>query len=157
VGNGVEGITQMVDTNGRYYWHSTLAKTPFYYDIKADNFVVSAANTNLVTKAKDGRSTLTPTADAELIGANGIIADRRGNTVHLRVPARLKVGATGSVVTTLPVDMRPTMTFLHNIISNDGKVARLTINTDGTVAFSQISSTQITGADFYVSVSYVVD
>ena len=28
VGNGVEGITQMVDTNGRYYWYSTLAKTP---------------------------------------------------------------------------------------------------------------------------------
>ncbi|HDR7275053.1 TPA: BppU family phage baseplate upper protein [Bacillus paranthracis] len=36
VGNGVEGITQMVDTNGRYYWYSTSGKTPFYYDIKND-------------------------------------------------------------------------------------------------------------------------
>ncbi|MDA1823907.1 BppU family phage baseplate upper protein [Bacillus cereus group sp. BY2-1LC] len=126
------------------------------FDVTNGKFNVNV-DTNLVTKTKDGRASLTLTADAELIGANGIIADRRGNTVFLRVPARLKVGSTGSVVTTLPVDMRPTMTFLHNIISNDGKVARLTINTDGTVAFSQISSTQITGADFNVSVSYVVD
>ncbi len=112
---------------------------------------------DVAMRDKDGRATLTPTADAELIGANGIIADRRGNTVFLRVPARLRIGSTGSTVTTLPADMRPTMTFLHNIISNDGKVARLTINTDGTVVFSQISSTQITGADFNVSVSYTAD
>ncbi|MBL3820762.1 BppU family phage baseplate upper protein [Bacillus sp. BSL6] len=314
VGNGVEGITQMVDNNGRYYWYSTLAKTPFYYDIKNDNFVISASNTNLLKKTgdamtgklvmdkaqpidfndkdgnrksnigidsngrfyswdeaggkyfwvknadgtftvnadnlvkktgdtitgtqkmgtnaiiqqeqhkrnanakgifytdegsattvagvgryvndtgedfmymghgsspwnstsglrvsptfltykgknvmtaeKDDRATIPVTADAELITSYGVIADRRGNTVTLRAPIRRKVGSTNGHVFTIPAGMRPTMLLSQVVFSNDGTPALFTIPSDTGVVQLQTISPVITGKDYYILLSYVVD
>ncbi|MCC2342457.1 hypothetical protein LKM04_29505, partial [Bacillus tropicus] len=79
VGNGVEGITQMVDTNGRYYWYSTLAKTPFYYDIKNDNFVISAPNTNLLKKTGDAMTGKLVMDKAQPIDFNDKDGNRKSN------------------------------------------------------------------------------
>ncbi|HIE6632289.1 BppU family phage baseplate upper protein [Bacillus luti] len=106
---------------------------------------------------KDGRATITVTADAELIGPNGVVADRRGNTVTLRAPIRRKAGSTGAVVFTMPVDMRPTMLLTQTVVSNDGTPALMTISaTNGEVLLQQIG-TSITGKDINILLSYVVD
>ncbi|MCU5425881.1 hypothetical protein OCF13_28680, partial [Bacillus tropicus] len=316
VGNGVEGITQMVDTNGRYYWHSTLAKTPFYYDIKADNFVVSAPNTNLLKKTgdamtgklvmdkaqpidfndkdgnrksnigidsngrfyswdeaggkyfwvknadgtftvnadnlvkktgdtitgtqkmgtnaiiqqeqhkrnanakgifytdegsattvagvgryvsdtgedfmymghgsspwnstaglrvsptfltykgkdvktadKDATSNIPLTPDAELLGPNGVIAVRRGNTVSLMAPIRRKAGSPHSAVLfTLPDGMRPVgFTVQQGIISTDGVSAIFTVLASGEATIVNPTATDVSGKNFYITCTYVVD
>ncbi|MCC2412595.1 phage baseplate upper protein [Bacillus paranthracis] len=317
VGNGVEGITQMVDTNGRYYWYSTLAKTPFYYDIKNDNFVISAPNTNLLKKTgdtmtgdfrigqgkihrfqnsddksvaalsvdnngrwynwsdvsakrvfmydpatdtftidsantnllkktgdtmagnfiltsgamirqempnapsargilyidetskaavggigyargnsgvvgeaymgwgsapwdaptalivsdtkftyknkpvamrdKDGRAELTLTADGENFNGNiGPIADRNGNTVTFRAGLRRKAGATGTLMTTLPLDMRPSISIINVIPSTDGTLARVTVQPNGEVHLENAGGASISGKDVYMAITYVV-
>lgn len=316
VGNGVEGITQMVDTNGRYYWYSTLAKTPFYYDIKNDNFVISAPNTNLLKKTgdamtgklvmdkaqpidfndkdgnrksnigidsngrfyswdeaggkyfwvknadgtftvnadnlvkktgdtitgtqkmgtnaiiqqeqhkrnanakgifytdegsattvagvgryvsdtgedfmymghgsspwnstaglrvsptfltykgkdvktadKDATSNIPLTPDAELLGPNGVIAVRRGNTVSLRAPIRRKAGSPHSAVLfTLPDGMRPVgFTVQQGIISTDGVSAIFTVLASGEATIVNPTATDVSGKNFYITCTYVVD
>ncbi|RGN77178.1 hypothetical protein DXB51_14375 [Bacillus cereus] len=157
VGNATEGLTQSVDINGKYYWYATSTKTPLQYDIKTDNFVVNAENTNLITKRKDGRAQITVSADAELIGPNGVVADRRGNTVTLRAPIRRKLGSTNGVVFTLPADMRPSMLLTQTVFTNDGSPALLTISaTNGEVLLQTLAAT-IVGKDINITITYVVD
>lgn len=123
-------------------------------------FNVSGA-TNLMKKsdytAKDGRASLTLTADAELIGSNGVIADRRGNTVTLRAPIRRKALSIGTAVFTLPADMRPTLTVTSNFISNDGAAGLLTIGTDGITSLTSAGATDVRGKNFNMTFTYVVD
>lgn len=128
-----------------------------HYDADTDTFNLNAANTNLVTKTKDARATITVTADAELTGVNGVIADRRGNTVTLRAPFRRKAGSTGSTVFTMPPGMRPTLSLYQNVVANDGTVGLLTIVPDGIVTLTSVGSTNIAGKDLSVVLTYVVD
>ncbi|HFK1476734.1 TPA: BppU family phage baseplate upper protein [Bacillus paranthracis] len=130
------------------------SKDVFSYDGKTFNVL---ADSNLVTKTKNGRATITVTADAELISANGVIADRRGNTVTLRAPIRRKAGSTNGLVFTLPVDMRPTMTLSQTVITNDGAAALITLSaTTGEVSLQSLSST-IAGKDINILITYVAD
>lgn len=126
------------------------------FDVTNGKFNVNI-DTNLVTKTKDGRATLTLTADAELIGSNGVIADRRGNTVTLRAQVRRKAGSTGNVLFTMPSDMKPLLMATQNIIANDGTVGLLTVSSSGDVTLTSPGSTNVAGKDFSFTITYVVD
>ncbi|MEW9578145.1 BppU family phage baseplate upper protein [Bacillus toyonensis] len=110
-----------------------------------------------VATKKDGRASLTLTTDAELFTANGVIADRRGNTVTLRAPFRKKSGGNTTPMFTMPADMRPLLTVLKNISSIDGVQGLLVINSNGEVWMQDLGSTSVTGKSFYVTVTYSVD
>ncbi|WP_346817238.1 BppU family phage baseplate upper protein [Bacillus paramobilis] len=154
VTNATEGLTQSVDTNGVYYWYATSTKTPLRYDIKSDILTVNA---NFKT-AKDGRVDLTLTANGENFNGNiGPIADRKGSTVMFRAGIRRRADATGPVVTTLPVDMRPTLTVIQVVPANDGTLARITIQTTGDVQLESAGSTSIIGKDVYMAITYLAN
>ncbi|MDV6040469.1 BppU family phage baseplate upper protein [Bacillus sp. SM-B1] len=156
----VAGIGRYVDETGQDYiylghgsspWNSTgglkVSQTEFKYKGK-----------DIAFKDKDGRATLTLTADAELISANGVIADRRGNTVTLRAPIRRKIGSTSALMFTLPDGMRPTMELTHNVTSISGSVGVVTISSNGNFQLgSATSSDLIPGKDFNITITYVVD
>jgi len=115
-------------------------KTAWAYNHETDAFNVLATDTNLMKKtdytAKDGRVNLTLTADATNFDSGfGPIADRRGNTVTVRLAIMRNAGATGEVVTTLPVNMRPLLTLVKWGIAEDGSPLKYQINTDGTIRF----------------------
>ncbi|PGT05107.1 BppU family phage baseplate upper protein [Bacillus cereus] len=119
------------DTNGN--------SVPWQYRYSDKMFLVNA-ETNLMKKtdytAKDGRVNLTLTADATNFDSGfGPIADRRGNTVTVRLAIMRNAGATGEVVTTLPVNMRPLLTLVKWGIAEDGSPLKYQINTDGTIRF----------------------
>ncbi|MDX5975279.1 BppU family phage baseplate upper protein [Bacillus cereus group sp. BfR-BA-00287] len=134
----------------------TNSKDVFSYDGKTFNVL---ADSNLVTKNKDGVVNLTLTADAELTGANGVIAVRRGNTVSLRAPIRRKAGSGNlAVLFTLPTDMRPVgFTVQQGIVSIDGVSAIFTVSTAGEVTIQNATATDVAGKNFYVTCTYVVD
>ncbi|MGE6536506.1 BppU family phage baseplate upper protein [Bacillus luti] len=146
------------DTSDNWRAYHTAGNTGvFSYNKTSKTFNITAPNTNAVLKTKDGRATITVTADAELIGPNGVVADRRGNTVSLRAPIRRKAGSTGAVVFTMPVDMRPSMLLTQTVVTNDGTPALLTVSaTNGEVLLQQIGAS-ITGKDINIVLSYVVD
>ncbi|MGF9766885.1 BppU family phage baseplate upper protein [Bacillus albus] len=108
---------------------------------------------------KNGRATITLTADAELISPNAVFADRRGNTVTLRAPIRRKLGSTNSAILfTLPVDMRPTLILQYSIPATDGVPGIFTINTNGEVTIQDaLTVAPVAGKNFYATCTYVVD
>ncbi|EOV9525569.1 BppU family phage baseplate upper protein [Bacillus cytotoxicus] len=113
--------------------------------------------TNIVTKSKDDRANIPVTADAELIGSNGVIADRRGNTVTLSASIRRKAKSTNEHVFTMPQEMQPTTKLTQVVHSTDGTPALMTINdTTGQVLLQTITST-ILDKDYHIVVTYVVD
>lgn len=112
----------------------------------------------VVTNAKDGRADLVLTADGENFNGNiGPIADRKGNTVTFRAGLRRRVGSTGAVMTTLPVNMRPTLTIIQVIPATDGTPARVTIQSNGDVQLESAGNTSIMGKDVYMSITYVAN
>ncbi|AJG73679.1 MULTISPECIES: BppU family phage baseplate upper protein [Bacillus cereus group] len=112
----------------------------------------------VTTAEKDGRANISITADGELISGNGVIADRRGNTVTLRAGVRRKVGIPHTnAIFTLPVDMRPLLTVQQNTISTDGTPCLITIQTNGEFSIQNVGSNNAQGKDYYVTISYVVD
>lgn len=129
-----------IDNLDRWYaWSDSAAKGVFNYD-PASHFFNMQADTNLMKKTdysgKDGRVNLTLTADATNFDSGfGPIADRRGNTVTVRLAIMRNAGATGEVVTTLPVNMRPLLTLVKWGIAEDGSPLKYQINTDGTIRF----------------------
>lgn len=156
--NGVGDVDLGMGSTGKWLaWDPKNAKVIYTYDPVTQTFNVDAPNTNLVTKAKDGRVDLVLTADVENFNGNvGPIADRYGNTVTFRAGLRRKVGATGTLVTTLPTDMRPTMTVFSTTVSNDGVPARVVVNSNGDVHLENAGSASITGKDVYIAITYVV-
>lgn len=118
---------------------------------------VTFTKDGVVKSAKDGRVDLVLTADVENFNGNvGPIADRYGNTVTFRAGLRRKVGATGTLVTTLPADMRPTMTVFSTTVSNDGVPARVVVNSNGDVHLENAGVATISGKDVYIAITYVV-
>ncbi|MEG7934992.1 BppU family phage baseplate upper protein [Bacillus mobilis] len=109
----------------------------------------------VATKEKDGRATITPTADAELTSPDGIIADRRGSTVTLRARIRRKSEQVNTVFV-MPADMRPLLTVTTNIVSNDGVVGAFSIATNGDVKIASVGPTLL-NKDFNITITYVVD
>ncbi|KKZ98479.1 hypothetical protein B4153_6041 [Bacillus cereus] len=108
-------------------------------------------NKPVAMRDKDGRVTLTLTADAINVNPDyPALAIRRGNTVTLRMEIN-KIGE-GTTLTTLPVDMRPTDQQVFTSISNDGTTSlAVSLGMDGTVTtFTQNKPVRIIA-------TYVVD
>ncbi|WDS60560.1 hypothetical protein BC6_00045 [Bacillus phage BC-6] len=111
------------------------------YDSASQTFNIDpTVNTNLMKKTdysgKDGRVNLSLTADATNIDSGfGAIADRRGNTVTVRLAIMRNAGATGEIVTNLPANMRPTLTLVKWGIAEDGSPLKYQIHTDGSIRF----------------------
>lgn len=105
-----------------------------------------------IESAKDGRADLTLTADAINFDTGAPpIADRRGNTVTVRLAVAKKEGATGNVITSLPSDMRPLTPLLQHTVASDGTVARFGIATNGDITLN------VSGKNAYVIFTYVVN
>ncbi|MFB7121731.1 BppU family phage baseplate upper protein [Bacillus tropicus] len=143
-------------SNNAYAWNEIANKYAWKIDATTGKFDVMADN--LVSKGKDGRADLTLTADAVNIDAANVgpMADRRGNTVTLRLAIRRTSSTGGAVLATIPADMRPTLTIHQGIISTDGVAARLQISTGGDVVIAD-SGTPVQNKNFYITTSYVVN
>lgn len=130
---------------------------PWVYDSATQTFTVNA-NTNLVKKNKDGRADLTLTADATTFDAGYFpVADRRGNTVTLRMAIQRVAGSSNRIITTLPADMRPTVTIVLTVPSTDGTMGKVTITTTGEIWIESSTATSILGKNLYISTSYVTN
>ncbi|MFK4309995.1 hypothetical protein ABH957_004689 [Bacillus sp. RC242] len=109
-------------------------KSAWQYTPSTDTFNVHAVNTNIVTKAKDGLANLTLTADATNANASYMpIADRRGNTVTVRMEITRNEGSANSLVCTLPTDMRPVNTLSFMCFSNDGTPVSVNVSWNGEI------------------------
>ncbi|MDX5865392.1 BppU family phage baseplate upper protein [Bacillus cereus group sp. BfR-BA-01119] len=109
-------------------------------------------------RGKDGRANLTLTADATTFDAGyPPIADRRGNTVTLRMAIQRVAGSSSRIVTTLPTDMRPIATIVLAVSSTDGTMGKVTITTTGEIWIESLTATSILGKNLYISTSYVVN
>ncbi|WP_439875936.1 hypothetical protein ACSLGG_10870 [Bacillus mycoides] len=140
------GATAMRDVTG--------AQDVWTYSSASKTFNLVAPNTNIVTKDKDSRATIPVSEDAELIGTNGVIADRRGNTVTIRAQVRRKAGST---IFTVPPGMRPLLMAIQNIVADDGTVGLLTVSSSGDVTLTSVGSTNVAGKTFSFTITYVVD
>ena len=156
--NIVGGIGRFRNTTGESYYMGWGAQ-PWSgaTSLQVSDAQFTYKNFAIMTAQKDGRVSLTLTTDAELFTANGVIADRRGNTVTLRAPFRKKSGGNTTPMFTMPSDMRPLLTVLKNIPSIDGVQGLLVINSNGEVWMQDLGSTSVTGKSFYVTVTYLVD
>ncbi|MFE9082243.1 BppU family phage baseplate upper protein [Bacillus mobilis] len=155
-----KGFRHTVNTSGNYYaiapvdaagtanWSNQLR-----FDGDTGKLIVKEFATS-----KDGRANLTLTADGELISPNGVIADRRGNTVTLRAGVRRKVGIPHTnAIFTLPTDMRPLLTVQQSVISTDGTPCVVNIQTNGEFSIQNAGSNNAQGKDYYITISYAVD
>lgn len=111
-----------------------------------------------IKMAKDGRAELTLTADAITHNSGYTpIADRRGNTVTVRMAVQRVAGSTNKTIATLPADMRPTVTVLRLFTSTDGSIGLLTIGGNGDIWLESSGSSSILGKNFYITITYVVN
>ncbi|MDV6040372.1 BppU family phage baseplate upper protein [Bacillus sp. SM-B1] len=140
------------DIVGLYSEVAKVAKTPWKYTPSTETFEVLAPNTNLVTKVKDGRATLTLTADATNVDTTvGTFADRRGNTVTVKMAVKRNAGSTGQTVAELPTDMRPTSVITQMHIATDGTPVKVLIDTTGKINVATENK------NIYLLMTYVVD
>ncbi|WP_410561098.1 BppU family phage baseplate upper protein [Bacillus sp. W1] len=157
--DGLQGVNMVVNSSVNKW---SVAPKMDGNPVWANEFAMDL-NTGKVTvpslgTKKDGRANISITADGELISGNGVIADRRGNTVTLRAGVRRKVGIPHTnAIFTLPVDMRPLLTVQQNTISTDGTPCLITIQTNGEFSIQNVGSNNAQGKDYYVTISYVVD
>lgn len=157
--DGLKGVNMVVNSSVNKW---SVAPKMDGNPVWANEFAMDL-NTGKVTvpslgTKKDGRANISITADGELISGNGVIADRRGNTVTLRAGVRRKVGIPHTnAIFTLPVDMRPLLTVQQNTISTDGTPCLITIQTNGEFSIQNVGSNNAQGKDYYVTISYVVD
>ncbi|MGE8013225.1 BppU family phage baseplate upper protein [Bacillus mycoides] len=154
------GVYNIANKRAGYMWcSSTTGKVNFSSDVSGKNFMEYEPSTDtllldakVLKTNKDGRATLTLTADATADDVNfPVKADRRGNTVTLMGKVLLNVGSTGNLVTTLPVDMRPTSRIAVHTVSSDGTPVFIDIQPSGTVSLGT------KGKAVYMIVTYVVD
>lgn len=155
--DGKAALTSGTDGgNNAYAWNEIANKYAWKIDATTGKFDVMADN--LVSKAKDGRADLTLTADATTFDAGySPIADRRGNTVTLRMAIQRVAGSSSRIVTTLPTDMRPIATIVLAVSSTDGTMGKITITTTGEIWIESLTATSILGKNLYISTSYVVN
>lgn len=117
--------------------------------------ILAGVNTNLMKKtdytAKDGRASLTLTADATAGSSSPQIATRRGNTVTVSLDLQRNTGATGYVVTNLPSDMAPVDSCAFDTVATDGTPSRVFIRANGEILLD------VTGKRYRILVTYVVN
>lgn len=150
--NGVDDIVIGQNISGKFLmWDQAGNSAIWDYDKSTKSFNVTAPNTNLVTKTKDGRATLTLTENATQYGSTYTpIATRRGNTVTLRMVIS-RNGNDSGVITTLPVDMRPVDGITSTMLASDGTSSDLVIRLNGEVEILTKNKT------YRISLTYVVD
>lgn len=100
-------------------------------------------------RGKDGRATLTLTADATAGSSNPQLATRRGNTVTLSLDLMRNAGATSAIVTTLPSDMTPVDSYTFDAIATDGTPSRVLIRFNGEIHLD------VTGKRYRILATYV--
>lgn len=149
---GVRDVSLGQNTSGKFLaWDQAGNNGIWEYEKATKTFNVTAPNTNLVTKTKDGRATLTLTENATQYGSTYTpIATRRGNTVTLRMVVS-RNGNDSGVITTLPVDMRPVDGITSTILASDGTSSDLVIRLNGEVEILTKNKT------YRISLTYVVD
>lgn len=132
-----KNVRMLTDSDGLAMMFS---KNGGAYDWDWSTVIRFGSTTNLVTKAKDGRATLTLTADATNFDTSRpLLATRRGNVVTVTGSVALNAGAASTVVSVLPTDMRPTDNITTTVVSTDGtaitaeayNTGNLVINTKG--------------------------
>lgn len=83
---------------------------------------------------KDGTANLTLTSDATNANVGYMpIADRRGNTVTVRMEVTRNVESTSSLICTLPTGYRPVNLISMHFLANDGSIVSVNITTDGKI------------------------
>lgn len=103
------------------------------FDVKDLNIRGGSA-TNVVTKIKDGQTTLTLTSEATNVNSGYLpLAERRGNTVTIRMEITRNANSSSPLVCTLPVDLRPPITISKNCIANDGSIVGVNVIWDGKI------------------------
>ncbi|MGN4448236.1 BppU family phage baseplate upper protein [Bacillus cereus group sp. MYBK79-1] len=121
------------------------------YSAQTKTFNLMVPNTNIVTKTKDGRATLTLTENATQYGSTYTpVATRRGNTVTLRMVIS-RNGNDNGVITTLPADMRPVDGVTSTIVASDGTSSDVVIRLNGEVEILTKNKT------YRILLTYVVD
>ncbi|MCC2436355.1 BppU family phage baseplate upper protein [Bacillus paranthracis] len=113
-----------------------------------------ATSREIATKEKDGKATLTLTANATPGSANPQIVTRRGNTVTVWLDAIRNADSTDPIITTLPEGMRPTDTINFTGVSTDGIPSRIMFRYNGEVHFADNTSK---GKRFNIAFTYVAD
>lgn len=133
-----------------YDWRNN--RSVFRYLEGTNTFNLETPNTNIVTKTKDGRATLTLSADATNWDTTvGSFADRRGNTVTVKMAVKRNAGSTNNTVATLPVDMRPTSVLTQYVTATDGTVVKVVIDSVGAINIGTDNK------NIYLLATYVVD
>ncbi|MGH1110670.1 BppU family phage baseplate upper protein [Bacillus paranthracis] len=157
----VAGVGRYVNDTGEDFMYMGHGSSPWNSTagLRVSPTFLTYKGKDVKTADKDGISNITLTADAELTGANGVIAVRRGNTVSLRAPIRRKAGSGNlAVLFTLPADMRPVgFTVQQGIVSIDGVSAIFTVSTAGEVTIQNATATDVAGKNFFVTCTYVTD
>ncbi|AMR06520.1 BppU family phage baseplate upper protein [Bacillus thuringiensis] len=142
-----------IDETGAANWSNQMALygNTGVLDVRDLNIRVGA-NSNVVTKLKDGLATLILTENATNANSGYMpIADRRGNTVTVRMEVTRNVGSASALICTLPVDVRPANTVSMNFLANDGSVVGVNITWDGKVEM------YTTGKQTKIVATYVVN
>lgn len=103
---------------------------PYYDFINNTN---NAKKSEVVSNSKDGKVTLALTSDATAGSATPQLAVRRGNAVTVSLDLQRNTGATGLIVTSLPVDMTPTESYSFDVIAVDGTPSRVLIRFNGEI------------------------
>ncbi|WP_404841475.1 BppU family phage baseplate upper protein [Bacillus paranthracis] len=106
----------------------------------------------LATTDKDGQAALTLTADATNANSGYMpLAERRGNTVSMRMEITRNAGSASPLVCTLPVDMRPPITMSFICLANDGTPVSVNISWNGSV------EVYTAGKQVKIAATYVVN
>lgn len=104
---------------------------------------------NVNGNVKDGRASLTLTADATAGSSNPQLATRRGNTVTLSLDLMRNAGSASAIVTTLPSDMTPVDSYTFDAIATDGTPSRVLIRFNGEIHLD------VTGKRYRILATYV--
>ncbi|WP_044023745.1 BppU family phage baseplate upper protein [Bacillus cereus] len=124
-----------IDEAGAANWsnQASLYGNTGVWDVKDIN-VRGGSASNVVTKNKDGQANLTLTADATNANSGYMpLAERRGNTVTMRMEIIRNSGSSNSLVCTLPADMRPPITLSFICMANDGTPVSVNISWNGNI------------------------
>ncbi|HDR7248222.1 TPA: BppU family phage baseplate upper protein [Bacillus pacificus] len=115
---------------------------------------ITLKSNGTIASAKDGRATLTLTADATNFDTSRPpVVVRRGSTITIRAAIGLNTSATSNIVTTLPTDMRPIDNLTQTVLTNDGAATTLEVYPNGTVTLANSAK----GKNVYILMTYVVD
>ncbi|PFD41415.1 hypothetical protein CN281_26910 [Bacillus cereus] len=124
-----------IDESGAANWpnQAALYGNTGVWDVKDIN-VRGGSASNVVTKLKDGQFPLVLTTDATNPNPGYTpIADRRGNTVTVRMEVSRNVGSTSTLICKLPDSLQPTNTLSYTFIANDGSPVGVNLKWDGSI------------------------